>query len=393
VALKDVLERAERLLTDFPPESTPPIEFLGAQYDAGLAWVQFGAGYGGLGMSGHLQRPIDERLHAAGAPICMALNPVGYGHGAGVVHAHGTAAQKGRWLRPLFTCEDVWCQLFSEPGAGSDLAGLSTLAERDGDEWIVNGQKVWSSGARHAAWGILLARTDPTAPKHRGLTFFVLDMTTPGVEVRPIREMTGGEHFNETFFSDVRIPDDCRLGEVGMGWAVSVTTLMYERVLVTDASSDSSVIDPALEMWETTAHDGRPRDAVMRDRLLRLWVRVRATELLNQRAKQLRVAGQPGADGSLGKLAHTRAVVDSARLAIDLMGPGGLVDYDYSARGGRFGAQPDMSAQHRFALSPSQTIQGGTSEIMLNVIGERILGLPGDVRVDKERPWNEVPRS
>src|SRR5438552_8777154 len=168
----EVLARVGALLAEHDPTTTSEVEFLGAQYDAGLAWVHFEKGFGGLGLGPALQEVIDAALRDAGAPSGADRNPVGYGHGAGSVYTHGTDEQRRRWLRPLFTCEELWCQLFSEPGAGSDVAGLATIAVRDGDEWVVNGQKIWSSGAMHARWGILIARTDPTQPKHRGITFF-----------------------------------------------------------------------------------------------------------------------------------------------------------------------------------------------------------------------------
>ena len=202
-----VADLTDRLLAEHPPATTPPREFLGAQFDLGLAWVHFPEGFGGLGLSPKLQETINPRLRAAGAPSSGPRNPIGYGMGAPTVVTHGSDAQRTRYLRPLFTGEEVWCQLFSEPGAGSDVASLSTRAVRDGDEWVVNGQKVWTTVAHLAKWGMLVARTDPEAPKHRGMTYFVVDMQAPGVEVRPLRQITGEAEFNEVYFTDVRIPD------------------------------------------------------------------------------------------------------------------------------------------------------------------------------------------
>src|SRR5438477_4376139 len=227
-----VAERVDQLLSEHPPKHTHPREFLGHQFDRGLAWVQFPEGQGGLDASPKLQKLVDERLRAAGAPFTAMRNPIGLGMAAPTIVTHGSEKQKKRYLRPLFTSEEIWCQLFSEPGAGSDVASLSTRAVRDGDEWIVNGQKVWTTLAHLSRWGMLVARTDPEQPKHKGLTYFVVDMHAPGVEVKPLRQITGEAEFNEVFFSDVRIPDSERLGDVGDGWRVSLTTLMNERVSI-----------------------------------------------------------------------------------------------------------------------------------------------------------------
>jgi alkylation response protein AidB-like acyl-CoA dehydrogenase len=221
----------DQLLAEFPPATTPEREFLGAQYDAGLAWVHFPEGFGGLGVSPKLQRTIIERIAKAGGPIGGMKNPIGYGMCGPAVVVHGTDEQRAL-LRPLFTNEHVWCQLFSEPGAGSDVASLSTKALRDGDEWILNGQKVWTTLAHISKKGLIIARTDPEAPKHRGLTAFIVDMDAPGVEVRPLRQITGEAEFNEVYFTDVRVPDSMRVDEVGRGWGVSITTLMNERVSI-----------------------------------------------------------------------------------------------------------------------------------------------------------------
>jgi alkylation response protein AidB-like acyl-CoA dehydrogenase len=212
----------DELLAQFPPSKTDAVTFLGAQYDKGLAWVHFDVGFGGLGMAPKVQQVIDGKLRAAGSPVAMARNPIGHGMGAPTVHSWGSEQQKSRYLRPLFTGEEIWCQLFSEPGAGSDVAGLSTKAERDGDEWIVNGQKVWTTLGHLAKWGMLVARTDPHQEKHKGLSYFVIDMHSPGVETRPLRQMTGDAEFNEVYFTDARVPDAERLGEVGDGWRVSL---------------------------------------------------------------------------------------------------------------------------------------------------------------------------
>src|SRR6516162_11940685 len=232
-----VAELTDRLLESHPPASTPPQDFLGAQFDLGLAWVHFPEGDGGLGLAPKLQEAVSTRLRAARAPSGNVRNPIGFGMGAPTVVTHGSEAQRRRYLRPLFTGEEIWCQLFSEPGAGSDVAGLSTRAVRDGDEWVVNGQKVWTTLAHIAKWGMLVARTDPDQPKHRGLSYFLVDMQAPGVDVRPLVQITGEAEFNEVFLENVRIPDSMRVGPVGEGWRVAITTLMNERAALSGAGS------------------------------------------------------------------------------------------------------------------------------------------------------------
>ena len=225
-----VASRIDQLLAGHPPATTSPETFFAAQFDLGLAWVQFPEGRGGLGVDPALQDLVDLRLDDAGAPSNTLRNFMGVGMAGPTIVAFGNDAQQTRWLRPLFTCDEIWCQMFSEPGAGSDVASLATRAVPDGDEWVVNGQKVWTTLAHVARWGLLLARSDPDVPKHRGLTYFVVDMHAPGVDVRPLRQMTGEAEFNEVYFTDVRIPDAERLGAVGDGWKVATATLMNERV-------------------------------------------------------------------------------------------------------------------------------------------------------------------
>jgi alkylation response protein AidB-like acyl-CoA dehydrogenase len=369
--------------------------FLGAQYDLGLAWVHFPEGSGGLGLSPKLQNVINAELSAAGAPSPYFRNPIGYGMGAPTVVTHGSDAQKQRYLRPLFTGEEIWCQLFSEPGAGSDVAGLSTRAVRDGDEWIVNGQKVWTTLAHLSKWGMLVARTDPDQPKHKGLTYFVVDMEAPGVDVRPLRQMTGDAEFNEVYFTDVRIPDDERLGDIGEGWGVSLTTLMNERVSIggTVAPRGSGHIANAVKAFGdrqgqyTAAHR-----AALKDELMQLWVRAEVHRLTNLRASDNRKMGNPGPEGSVGKLASADLNKDITSFTMNLMGPDAFLYSDYSMR--RPETAGDSSTPQRgFLRMRANSIEGGTTEVMKNILGERVLGLPGDIRVDKDRPWLEVPRN
>jgi len=386
-----VLALCDDLLGEHDPTTTDAVTFLGAQFDRGLAWVHFPEGNGGLGLSPKLQNPVNARLAKAGAPQPYARNPIGYGMGAPTVVTHGSEAQRSRYLRPLFTGEEVWCQLFSEPGAGSDVAGLSTRAVRDGDEWAVNGQKVWTTLAHRASFGMLLARTDPEQPKHRGLTYFVVDMHAPGVEVRPLVQITGEAEFNEVYFTDVRVPDAERLGDVGDGWRVSLTTLMNERVSIGGrvAPRGSGPIALALKVWGDRAE----HEAVSRDRLTKLWIDAEVNRLTNLRASQNRRRGTPGPEGSVGKLAmaeHNKALMS---FVVDLMGPEGML-YPPGYTMERPRTAMDLSIpQKAFLRVQANSIEGGTTNIMRNILGERVLGLPGEPRVDKDRPWSEVPRS
>jgi len=307
---------------------------------------------------------------------------------AATVIAHGSDEQKQRYIRPLFTSEEIRCQLFSEPGAGSDLAGLATRAVRDGEEWLINGQKVWNSNAHNARWGMLVARTDPDSPKHRGLTYFILDMQAPGVEVKPLRQMTGQAEFNEVFMNDVRVPDSMRLGDVGDGWRVSLTTLMNERVTIGGSAQNrpgSGLIGSVRRVL-----DEYGADDVKRAKFMELYTRAEVLRLTNMRAGQLRTAGTPGPEGSVGKITTADLNQEMTEFAMELMGPHGQLFGSFERQDN---VQVDYSDLRTYFLrSRASSIEGGTSEIQRNIIGERVLGLPGDVRVDKELPWNQVPR-
>jgi alkylation response protein AidB-like acyl-CoA dehydrogenase len=385
-------EAITELLDRFPPTTTPEVEFWGAQYDAGLAWVHFPQGLGGLGVSRSHMRTVLARLGSAGASFAnINRNVIGYGMGAPTVLTHGTDEQRNRYLRPLFTAEEVWCQLFSEPGAGSDVAGLATRAVRDGDEWIVNGQKVWTTLAHTSKWGMLVARTDPDVPKHQGLTYFIVDMVQPGVEVRPLRQITGEAEFNEVYFSDARIPDANRLGALGEGWRVSITTLMNERVAIGSAPTPrgSGAIGEAVALWKSRGLS----DQVKRDHLARLWIEAEALRLTNMRAAQAASRGVPGPEGSTGKLQWAELQKKIYEFSVDALGSEGML-----APSGFAMTRPEDAAsgrrdtQKNFLRSRANSIEGGTSEVMRNILGERVLGLPGEPRVDKELPWRDVPR-
>ncbi|MEM7341445.1 MAG: acyl-CoA dehydrogenase family protein [Actinomycetota bacterium] len=385
-----VSERIDQLLSELDPGTADRVEFLGRQFDLGLAWVHFPEGHGGLGLSPKLQTQINQRLAAAGAPNAMMRNPIGHGMGAPTVVTHGSDDQKSRYLRPLFTGEEVWCQLFSEPGAGSDVAGLATRAVRDGDEWVVNGQKVWTTLAHLARWGMLVARTDAEQPKHRGLTYFVVDMNQPGVEVRPLRQMTGEAEFNEVYFTDARVPDIERLGDIGDGWRVSLTTLMNERVAIggTVPQRGSGMISLAVDAWTKN-----PGTTAERDELMALWSRAEVHRLTNIRASQNRKQGTPGPEGSVGKLESALLNQAITSFTMNLMGADAMLYTEGYAEESPRTAMGYSSAQKAFLRCRANSIEGGTTEVMKNILGERVLGLPGDVRTDKELPWSEVPRN
>ncbi len=378
----------DRLLSEHSFDD--PQAFWGAQYDLGLAWVWFPEGFGGLGLARGLQARINRRLDEAGAPTWnRRVNILGIGMGAAVIAAHGTDEQKRRWLRPMFTTEEIWCQLFSEPGAGSDLAGLATRAVRDGDEWVVTGQKVWTTLAHIAKWGMLVTRTDPDVPKHRGLTYFVVDMQAPGVEVRPLYQITGEAEFNEVFFDEVRIPDDQRLDEVGAGWRVAMTTLMNERVAIggDTVPRGSGSIAEAVRVWKESGSE----DPVLRDELVRLWAEWEAFRLTAARASEMAKAGTPGPEGSTGKLVWADLNKRITSFTVELMGMEGAL-YPGGYRLVRPEGRDEMPPQKAFLRARANSIEGGTSEIMMNIIGERVLGLPPEPRTDKDIPWKEVPR-
>lgn len=384
-----VHQLTERLLAEHPPATTDERTFLEAQYDLGLAWVHFPEGHGGLGVSPKLQRDVAAAISEAGGPTGGAKNPIGYGMCAPAVETHGTDEQK-RLLRPLFSNEHIWCQLFSEPGAGSDVASLACRAERDGDEWILNGQKVWTTLAHISSYGLIVARTDPDQAKHRGMTAFIVDMSAPGVEVRPLRQITGEAEFNEVYFTDVRVPDSMRVDEVGRGWSVAITTLMNERVSIGGRTPprNSGPIRHLLDLWRRT----EGTTAVDRDRVVRLWSRAEILRLTNIRAAQNRRLGTPGPEGSIAKLAMAELNKEIYATCVDLMGPGGMLFDSYTMHQPKVALFTDDLSKN-FLRARANSIEGGTTEVMKNILGERVLGLPGDVRVDKDVPWNQVPRS
>jgi alkylation response protein AidB-like acyl-CoA dehydrogenase len=292
----------------------------------------------------------------------------------------------------MFTGEEVWCQLFSEPGSGSDFAGLSSRGAQDGDEWVVNGQKVWTTLAHVSKWGLLVVRTDPEAVKHAGLTAFVVDMEAPGVEVRPLRQITGEAEFNEVYFTDVRIPASEMLGAAGDGWRVSLTTLMNERVAIggTIPPRASGPIASAVDLWQRLPEERK--DTATLDELMKLWIRAEVLRLTNIRSSQLRKVGAPGPEGSVGKIASADLNKDTYAFCMQLLGAEGMLYGTYDMVRPEIAMGAD-SLQKAFLRSRANSIEGGTSEVMRNIIGERVLGLPGDVRVDRDVPWIQVPRN
>ena len=387
----DLRAQVAEFLAEHDPGTTERLGFLNARFDAGLAWVHYPAGLGGQGLPRSLQTAVDRAFADAQSPTNYPeRNGIGLGMAAPTILAHGSAEQKERWLRPLWTGEEIWCQLFSEPGAGSDLAGLSTRAIRDGDEWVVNGQKVWTSSAHMARRALLVARTDPEQPKHQGLTYFALDMRQPGVEVRPLRQITGEAEFNEVFLTDARVADADRIGGVGEGWQVSMATLMNERVSIGGGAMprEGGMIASAARTWREHPELRTPG---LHDSLLRLWADAEVARLAGIRLRQQLAAGQPGPDGSAAKLVFARLNQEISEFEVELAGTDGLLYDDWTLRrpegANFFGRNPGF----RFLRAKGNSIEGGTSEILRNIIAERVLGLPKEARADTG-PWKDLPR-
>jgi alkylation response protein AidB-like acyl-CoA dehydrogenase len=339
--------------------------------DSGWAGITWPEQYGGRGLG-----PIHQIVwtqEAAVYDLPTDIFGIGIGMAGPTILSWGTPVQKDRWLPPMLRGDEIWCQLFSEPNAGSDVASVQTRAVRDGDEWIVNGQKVWTSGAHYSKWGMLLARTDPDAPKHDGLSYFGIDMDQPGVEVRPLRQMTGGSNFNEVYLNDARVPGDAVVGGVGMGWAVALTTLMNERTSIgaLGGLAGSSGNDALARLVDETAKvSGRdPIDGATRDRMTDILIRSKVLQFHAGRIISKLAAGEiPTAEGSAAKLVLTGLLDRLANLAIELQGPRGMLSGDDALAGGTWALA--------FLGYPGIKIAGGSDEIMRNIIGERVLDLP-----------------
>ncbi|HEX4180371.1 MAG TPA: acyl-CoA dehydrogenase [Caulobacteraceae bacterium] len=353
--------------------------------EAGWACLHWPKEYGGRGAT-----PIERVIWQQEEGVYSVLGgPFIIGHGmcGPTMMAYASEDQKRRYLPPLAAGEEVWCQLFSEPAGGSDLAGLRTRAERDGEDWVINGQKIWTSGAQHSDYGILITRTDPTVPKHKGMTMFFLDVRAPGVEIRPIKQANGESGFNEVYFTDVRIPDAQRLGPVGGGWQVSLTTLMNERLSIGARMSTGfpELLDFCCRI--ETENGLAVDDRAVRSKLATWAVRTSGLKYTGFRAISALSRGEtPGPENSIGKLVAGPTMQEIATFAVDLQAQAGiLVDPEVASAAARF--------QAMLLRSPATRVEGGTDEILRNIIAERVLGLPADIRVDKDVPFNQIPTS
>ena len=350
--------------------------------DAGFAAITWPKQWGGRGGS-----PIEQVIYnqeEANYAVPRGVFEIGLGMCIPTMMTYGAPAQLERYVRPALRGEEIWCQLFSEPSGGSDLAALRTRAVRDGDDWIVNGQKIWTSGAHFADFGIIVTRTDPDVPKHQGLTFFFLDMKSPGIEVRRIKQISGTSNFNEVFFTDVRVPDGQRLGKVGDGWKVSLTTLMNERLAVGDAPGPD--FDDIFALARTLELDDGPaiRNPAVREKLAEWYVKTVGLKYTKFRTMTALSRGQtPGPEASITKLVSASKLQDIASYGIDLMGmAGGVMDAEV--------APVEAWFQEALLYAPGMRIAGGSDEILRNIIAERVLGMPGDIRVDKDVPFREL---
>ena len=351
--------------------------------EAGYAGITWPKEWGGQGGTAIQQVIYDQEEAQFGVP--RGIYDIGLGMCIPTVCTWGSQVVRDRYARKALRGEEIWCQLFSEPAGGSDLAALRTRAERAGDDWIVNGQKIWTSGAHYSDFGVLVTRSDFAAPKHKGLTYFFLDMRSPGVEIRPIKQISGASHFNEVFFTDVRIPDSQRLGKPGDGWKVSLTTLMNERFTITGRAGVD--IDELIDLARRIELDDGPamKNHAVRDRIADWYVMSRGLKYTHFRTMTALSRGStPGPESSIGKLVNGQKLQGMATFAMDLMEQGGvLTDPELAPLAGLF--------QQTLMTSPSSRIAGGSDEIMRNIIAERVLGLPPDVRVDKDVPFTDVP--
>lgn len=355
-------------------------------FDSGFAGINWPTEYGGQGLGLREQIIFNEESLKYDLPLVVFI--IGLGMCGPTILAAGTEEQKQRYLKPMLRGEEVWCQLFSEPGAGSDVAGLSSKAVLDGDEWVLNGQKVWTSGAHHCEFGIVLARTDSSVPKHKGLTMFILDLRTEGVTVRPIRQIDGGEHFNEVFFDDVRIPAENVLGGVGKGWQTATTTLMNERVSLgavrplDDVHSARSLMDLAATRGLTATKE-QPGDSSVRRQLADLWMREKVVGLFGQRITATIMRGQqPGPEGSVAKLVRTDYSNRAAEFGFALAGAAGAAWPADEPKGDTYA--------NTLLFVPSLSVAGGTDEVLKNIVGERVLGLPKEPQVDQGVAFSEL---
>ena len=356
--------------------------FQAKKYAAGFAGLTWPKEWGGRGGT-----PIEQVIYnqeEAKYRVMGQIFTIGLGMLMPTICTWGNKAQRDRFVEPALKGDEIWCQLFSEPAGGSDLAALRTRAERDGDHWIINGQKIWTSGAHYSQFGCLVARSDSTVAKHKGLTYFWIDMTSPGVEVRPIKQISGSQHFNEVYFTNLRIPDTNRIAEVGDGWKVSITTLMNERFAANDTPGPD-----ALELMELARHlhnENGPliEDPAVQERIAEFYVRTQGLRFTKFRTMTALSRGKtPGPEASIGKLVTASKLQEITSYGLDLMGSAAGVSNSDMPLSGIF--------EEALLYSPAMRIAGGTDEILRNIIAERVLGLPPDVRVDKDVPFTEIP--
>ncbi len=360
-------------------------EWQAKKYDAGWACITWPREYGGRG--GTPIQSVIWNQEEARFKTPPNIFGIGIGMAGPTIRAHGTEEQKRRYLPKMARGDEIWCQLFSEPAAGSDLAGLRTSARQEGDTWIVNGQKIWTTGAQYCHFGILVARHDPDLPKHAGLTYFIVDMRSPGIEIRPIKQINGGTGFNEVFFTDVRIPDENRLGAVGDGWRVAITTLMNERSSIGSGQSGGGGFRDLLRVARETVIDGRPalENPAVRQRLADFYVRSKGVQYTGYRTlTALSQGATPGPEASLGKLAGAVLQQEMAAFGMELEGL-------FGATRDRAVTPVEGSMQEIYLGMPGLRIAGGTDEVLRNIIAERVLRLPPEPRLDKTKPFREVP--
>ncbi|PKQ05581.1 MAG: acyl-CoA dehydrogenase [Alphaproteobacteria bacterium HGW-Alphaproteobacteria-12] len=353
--------------------------------EAGYACITWPKEWGGGG--GTTVQNVIYGQEEAKYAVPGSIFAIGLGMCIPTVMAWGPDDAKERYVRPAVRGDEIWCQLFSEPAGGSDVAGLRTRAERDGDEWVINGQKVWTSGAHFCDFGIVLVRTDPSVPKHKGLTMFYIDMKSPGVEVRPIRQMSGDAHFNEVFFTDVRVKDSQRLGKEGEGWKVALTTLMNERLAVGGSQGNADVAELIALARDTEVADGPAiANGAVRERIADWYVQAQGLKFTKFRTLTALSKGEtPGPESSISKIVAAKKMQDLGSFGMDLQDMGGIIrDRKISPEEGAYTEQWLGAAGYRIA--------GGTDEILRNIVAERVLGMPQDVRVDKELPFNQAPK-
>jgi alkylation response protein AidB-like acyl-CoA dehydrogenase len=359
----DYLERAKR--------------WQAMKYDDGFARITWEPEFGGR--NGNSMQQIIFGQEEGKFPVPNAAFIIGLGMIAPTIRAVGTDAQKQRYLTKLLRGEEIWCQLFSEPGAGSDVASLSTMAVRDGDEWILNGQKVWTSGAQYSDFGEIICRTAPDAEKHKGITAFIVDMKSPGITIKPLKQMNGGASFNEVFFEDVRVPHENVLGDVNEGWSVAITTLMNERVAI-GSGGGGGARGGVHDVIDLARRTGKNTDPRVRQQLADLYTKTRIARFLSMRTLTAASQGKvPGPEGSVGKLFGTRIMTLTGDLLVSL--------------GGASAIAGDTRLAQSMLAAPAGHIAGGSDEVMKNILGERVLGLPGEPRPDKGVAWRDVPRS